>query len=67
MPPVSRTYWRSLGQLEDHPEYRAALEREFPEGASELDGITRRDMMSPNGVSDTGAVLSVWDAVYNYT
>jgi cytochrome bd-type quinol oxidase subunit 1 len=24
-------------------------------------------MMSPNGVSDTGAVLSVWDAVYNYT
>ena len=24
-------------------------------------------MMSPNGVSDQGAVLSVWDAVYNYT
>jgi cytochrome bd ubiquinol oxidase subunit I len=24
-------------------------------------------MMSPRGVSDTGAVLSVWDAVYNYT
>ena len=24
-------------------------------------------MMSPNGVSDSGAVLSVWDAVYNYT
>jgi cytochrome bd-type quinol oxidase subunit 1 len=24
-------------------------------------------MMSPNGVSDTGAVISVWDAVYNYT
>ena len=24
-------------------------------------------MMSPSGVSDTGAVLSVWDAVYNYT
>jgi cytochrome bd-type quinol oxidase subunit 1 len=24
-------------------------------------------MMSPNGVSETGAVLSVWDAVYNFT
>ena len=24
-------------------------------------------MMSPRGVSETGAVLSVWDAVYNYT
>src|SRR6476620_2957117 len=51
MPPVSRTYWRSLGQLEDLPEYRAALEREFPEGASELDGITRRDMMMLLGAS----------------
>src|SRR4026209_2212347 len=26
-----------------------------------------RFMMSPRGVSDTGAVLSVWDAIYNYT
>jgi cytochrome bd-type quinol oxidase subunit 1 len=24
-------------------------------------------MMSPRGISDTGAVLSVWDAVWNYT
>ena len=24
-------------------------------------------MMSPRGISDTGAVLSVWDAIYNYT
>ena len=24
-------------------------------------------MMSPRGVSDTGAVLSVWDAIYNFT
>jgi cytochrome bd-type quinol oxidase subunit 1 len=24
-------------------------------------------MMSPSGISDQGAVLSVWDAVYNYT
>ena len=49
---MTRTYWRSLAQLEDRPEYRAALEREFPEGASELrDGITRRDMMMLLGAS----------------
>src|SRR5688500_12242009 len=24
-------------------------------------------IMSPNGVSDTGALISVWDAVYNFT
>jgi MoCo/4Fe-4S cofactor protein with predicted Tat translocation signal len=49
---VSREYWRSLAQIEDLPEYRAALEREFPEGASELpDGITRRDMMLLLGAS----------------
>jgi molybdopterin-containing oxidoreductase family iron-sulfur binding subunit len=49
---VSRTYWRSLGQIEDRPEFRAALEREFPEGASELSqGVTRREMMSLLGAS----------------
>src|SRR5262245_47352910 len=50
--PVSRTYWRSLAQIEDLPEYRTALEREFPEGASELpEGITRREMMTLVGAS----------------
>jgi molybdopterin-containing oxidoreductase family iron-sulfur binding subunit len=49
---VSRTYWRSLAQIEDLPEYRAALEREFPEGASELsDGVTRRELMMLVGAS----------------
>ncbi len=52
MPPVSRTYWRSLAQIDDLPEYRTALEREFPEGASEPpDGITRRNMMMLLGAS----------------
>jgi molybdopterin-containing oxidoreductase family iron-sulfur binding subunit len=52
VPPVSRTYWRSLAQIEDLPEYRSALEREFPEGASELpDGITRRELMMLVGAS----------------
>ncbi len=49
---MSRTYWRSLAQIEDRPEFRVALEREFPEGASELpDGVTRRDMMMLVGAS----------------
>jgi len=49
---VSREYWRSLAQIEDLPEYRTALEREFPEGASELPaGITRREMMMLVGAS----------------
>ena len=49
---MSRTYWRSLAQIEDRPEFRAALEREFPEGASELpEGVTRRDMMMLLGAS----------------
>ena len=56
---MSRTYWRSLAQIEDLPEYRAALEREFPEGASELpDGITRRDMMMLLGASLSFAGLA---------
>jgi MoCo/4Fe-4S cofactor protein with predicted Tat translocation signal len=49
---VSRTYWRSLAQIGDRPEFRAQLEREFPEGASELpDGVTRREMMTLVGAS----------------
>ncbi len=49
---MSRTYWRSLSQIDDRPEFRAALEREFPEGASELpEGVTRREMMMLLGAS----------------
>jgi molybdopterin-containing oxidoreductase family iron-sulfur binding subunit len=50
---VSRTYWRSLAQIENHPEFRAAVENEFlEEGPSELpDGMTRRDMMMLLGAS----------------
>jgi molybdopterin-containing oxidoreductase family iron-sulfur binding subunit len=47
-----KTYWRSLAQIEDRPEFRAALEREFPEGASELpEGVTRRELMMLVGAS----------------
>lgn len=49
---MSRTYWRSLAELDKSPEARAFLEREFPEGASELpEGMTRRDMMTLVGAS----------------
>ena len=50
---MSRTYWRSLAEIEDRPEYRTALENEFlEEGPSEHpDGITRRDMMMLLGAS----------------
>jgi MoCo/4Fe-4S cofactor protein with predicted Tat translocation signal len=50
---VSRTYWRSIAEIEDRPEFRAALEREFlEEGPSEPpQGITRREMMTLLGAS----------------
>ncbi len=49
---MTPTYWRSLGQLDEGPEFRAFLEREFPEGASELpEGVTRREMISLLGAS----------------
>ena len=50
---MTRTYWRSLAQIEERPEFRAALEREFlEEGPSELsEGVTRRDMMMLLGAS----------------
>ena len=47
-----KTYWRSLAEIEDRPEFRTALEREFTEGASELPpGVTRREMMTLLGAS----------------
>jgi molybdopterin-containing oxidoreductase family iron-sulfur binding subunit len=56
---VSRTYWRSLEQIEARPESREFLEREFLEGASELpEGITRRDMMLLVGASISLAGLA---------
>jgi molybdopterin-containing oxidoreductase family iron-sulfur binding subunit len=49
---MNETYWRSLGELEDSPSFRANLEREFPEGASELpEGVSRREMLMLLGAS----------------
>lgn len=42
-PETGRTYWRSLDQLSDTPEFREWLHREFPSGASEFtDPVSRR-------------------------
>jgi molybdopterin-containing oxidoreductase family iron-sulfur binding subunit len=38
-------YWRSLDELAATPGFRAQLEREFPAGASELDGVDRRHFL----------------------
>ena len=49
-PPEERTgrrYWRSVEELADTPEVRNWLEREFPQGAAELeaDGVSRRNFL----------------------
>jgi molybdopterin-containing oxidoreductase family iron-sulfur binding subunit len=49
---MNETYWRSLGELENSASFREQLEREFPEGASELpEGVTRREMLQLLGAS----------------
>lgn len=46
------TYWRSLNELAKNEEYQKFVEREFPEGASELkDGYTRRNFLHIMGAS----------------
>jgi molybdopterin-containing oxidoreductase family iron-sulfur binding subunit len=45
-PESGQKYWRSLDQLADAPEFRQWLEREFPDGASELtDPVSRRSFV----------------------
>ena len=55
-PPASTTgkkYWRSLEEFADTPKFRAKLEREFPQGAAELEGneVSRRGFMQFMGAS----------------
>ncbi|MEJ1974434.1 MAG: TAT-variant-translocated molybdopterin oxidoreductase [Lacunisphaera sp.] len=38
-------YWRSLDELADTPGFREHLAREFPEGASGMEGVDRRQFM----------------------
>lgn len=40
------TYWRSIGQLENSPEFQETLAREFPEGITEApDDVSRRGFL----------------------
>ena len=38
-------YWRSLDELAATPGFKAQLAREFPEGASTIDGVDRLQFM----------------------
>ena len=51
--PTGRKYWRSVGELNDTPEFRGWLEREFPAGAAEMEGddLSRRNFLSLMGAS----------------
>ncbi|MBI4510420.1 MAG: TAT-variant-translocated molybdopterin oxidoreductase [Deltaproteobacteria bacterium] len=47
-----KAYWRSLRELENHPELAEALANEFPEGATlPPDGVSRRTFLSLMGAS----------------
>ena len=60
-PATGKKYWRSLEEFADTPEFRARLEREFPQGAAELEGteVTRRGFMQFMGASIALAGLSL--------
>ena len=40
-------YWRSLDELAATPGFQAQLEREFPQGAAEMNGTDRRQFIAP--------------------
>ncbi|HEY4282722.1 MAG TPA: TAT-variant-translocated molybdopterin oxidoreductase [Chthoniobacterales bacterium] len=49
---TGRRYWRSVNELSDTPEFRQWLEREFPNGASEMeDEWSRRSFLKLMGAS----------------
>jgi len=60
-PAAGRQYWRSLDEFAATPEFRARLEREFPQGAAELEGdeMSRRGFMKFMGASVALAGLSL--------
>jgi MoCo/4Fe-4S cofactor protein with predicted Tat translocation signal len=58
---ASRIHWRSLGELEGSPEFKGWLEREFPQGADELelDDASRRGFLKLMGASTALAGFGV--------
>lgn len=49
--PSGQGYWRSVDEFTQSPGFREFLEREFPKGASELAGSSRRDFVKLMGAS----------------
>jgi MoCo/4Fe-4S cofactor protein with predicted Tat translocation signal len=45
IPANGRHYWKSLDDLAETPGFKSWVEREFPEGASMLEGVERRGFM----------------------
>ena len=62
-PKTGRKYWRSLGQMQDTPESREWVEREFPEGVSEMTeeeaSVSRRNFMKLMGAATSMAGMSM--------
>src|SRR5690606_22843546 len=58
---TSRIHWRSLGELEGSAEFKGWLQREFPQGAQELelDETSRRGFMKLMGASTALAGFGV--------
>lgn len=58
---ASRIHWRSLGELEGSAEFKGWLEREFPQGAQELelDETSRRNFVKLMGASTALAGFGV--------
>ncbi len=52
-------YWRSLEERIDSPEFKDWLHREFPQGASEAEGVNRRHFLKIMGASFAFAGLGV--------
>lgn len=48
---VGPNYWRSLDERSESPEFKTWVEKEFPAGASELDGVNRRHFLKIMGAS----------------
>jgi len=42
---TGKRYWKSLNDYSESPQFRDWVEREFPQGASMLDGVERRGFM----------------------
>ena len=54
-----REYWRSLDQLSQTGEFKEFLNREFPQGASELEQVENNDWSRRNFITLMGASLAL--------